>query len=109
MDKVKRFILEVGRWGEDRDQWNKPINPNDKWGDKKDNEIIKDYLKISKQLNKENKNVIWISGRYTKLLEAANNNDLFYWIIYLDISCKNVILEDDAGNVFNYYFIGRPL
>ena len=92
------YMLDVGTWNHDLD---------DKWGEIKEKDIITQYMRLTKDFKKENKNVVWVSGNYTKFLDSVNNNLLFYWYIVLDIDTKNIILEDDAGNNLNNYFEDR--
>lgn len=90
----KAHILEVGLWEDYQ-----------KWGEITQDEIFKRYSKLSKSLNPNDQNVIWIFGNYTKFLKAAKNNIKLYCMVTTDIILKNVRLEDDAFHCLNYHFI----
>lgn len=94
----RTYMLDVGTWNHEIE---------DKWGDIKEKDIIEQYMRISKDFKKENKNVVWVFGNYTKFIDTVYNNLLFYWYIVLDIELKNIIFEDDAGNNLNWHFGDR--
>lgn len=94
----RTYMLDVGMWNHEIEN---------KWGDIKEKDIIDQYMRISKDFKKENKNVVWVTGNYTKFIDTVYNNLLFYWYIVLDIDLKNIIFEDDAGNNLNRHFKDR--